>query len=138
MSKPRVYRLELTAEELETYVVKGNHSHVYSRAKEALQQARADREADELRLPWKVYRTDCRDYKTWTVSDGKDNLGWGHAGQYTEAQVKLMSAAPELLEAVQAVVRWLPDMNIDYDTAVQPLIERALRKVDSGIPEGDK
>lgn len=105
---------------------------------ELQRQAKADREADDLRLPWRVRRTVHESHKTWTVMDGEENLGWGTIGQYTEAQVKLMSAAPELLEAVQAMRDWAINgfaKGTNWDTRVEPIVQRALRKVSTGVPE---
>lgn len=145
MSK-KVYTLELTAEELDEcsfFVPASKGEAMADKLKPLREQARRDRKADELRLPWRVRREDCQNFKTWTVMDGRENLGWGTAGQYTQAQVKLMSAAPELLEAVQAMAaagvvdrgdrRWIYYDGIGHD--IGTLVSRALRKVETGVPE---
>ena len=138
MSEKR-YTLELTAEELLPYAGKRPDSWLAEKLVKLAEQATADREAAELRLPWRavdmVNEYGDRALKpapdaTWAV------LVLGNAMYRTERQAKLMSAAPELLEAVKGAKRHLKDMD-DYSQTgwLTTLIERALRKVETGTPE---
>ena len=126
------YTLELTEEELSYY--EGSDSAAITvdrRLREMAKQAKADRERNTMRLPW---------------SAGPDGRGWAvrFAGYTTglphnEYVAKLMSAAPELLEAVSAFNSWrhkLPANTYDSEWKdVHTLIVRALRKVETGVPE---
>jgi hypothetical protein len=143
----KTYTLELTAEELAEvdwgYFLPGPSlttalRPLVSKVKELAAQAKADREADELRLPWKAVAScsitslplTCLQLSTGVVM-----------GTPTEPIAKLMSAAPELLKAVKAFNEWrhrLPENTYDDSwRAVHRHIVRALRKVETGIPEDE-
>lgn len=138
----RTYTLELTAEELAALgAVGGLDNKASGDAKDAINgrlyalvaQAKADREADELRLPWRAARNGP---SAWGVYVSESN-GFVPAPT-TERAAKLRSAAPELLEAVKAVFAYRHPPGAKGDPwyrEVAPLIERALRKVDTGLPE---
>lgn len=139
----KTYTLELTAEELEAFDDarfgedwnQGDKATLVRKISAARSQARAAREADELRLPWRAVGTpdnllndECRNSRRHfrvTNREGDLNL-------FTERAAKLMSAAPELLEAVRAWMRTYPKATLGNCVA---LSDRALRKVETGIPE---
>jgi hypothetical protein len=85
-------------------------------------------------LPWRAHKGGT----CWLV----DRLDGNHQS-YTQSEraAKLMSAAPELLEAVQAAkafwrrTMFTESVDVVWLREVGPLIERALRKVEAGIPE---
>jgi hypothetical protein len=120
------YTLELTERELGDCIVINN------RIERLRAQAKADRERDDLELPWKAVQ---HAERRWGVrSSGKDY--W--MPQPTERQAKLMSAAPELLEAVKCFAGWYRaafKSSMDGNDEVERLIDRALRKVETGVPE---
>ncbi len=138
----RKYTLELTAEELdalrkvrdhgtavlaETYrLAAGTDQRVFA----LMEQARADRAQDDLRLPWHAVPQDSDGRtKAWAVRHFPDG-GWVVGA----TACKLMSAAPELLKAVQAVQSNGPAMScLKHEQFT--LIMRALRKVETGVPE---
>lgn len=137
-NKKKTYTLELTAEELEHVrpFLTGKYNkyeEAYVAKVQALQeQAKSDREQSDLRLPWCADKGDMRAH--WTVRDAHgSNAQWR-----CEAAAKLMSAAPELLEAVKALyglTKWsieAPDNRVGDACA---LARRALRKVETGVPE---
>lgn len=143
MSK-KVYTLELTAEELEgfsfcwTYTgdaPKERIAATSTKLEQLRKQAKADREADEMRLPWKAVGGangvwDC------IADDFPSRIKSPYVR--TERAAKLMSAAPELLEAVRACkAHWdcsaADDERLGY--VAQAAIDRALRKVETGVPE---
>jgi hypothetical protein len=137
----KIYRLELTAEELEglpgsCYI---NDKSVVAKLSALVEQARVDRERDDLRLPWE-----------WVdvPSDAPSRYGYDRPGcaelkcpgcQGTLRMKRLVFASPELLEAVQAVkeydLRNLHPSAVEYRKTVAPLIDRALRKVETGQAE---
>ncbi len=137
----KTYTLELTSEEVDRIEEKGlDKSDVELRQKiSAIRTAaRLDRERDDLRLPWRA------------IDNGSGGVPWAvrRCGDgencYTMLNgpaAKLMSAAPELLEAVQAVRRWAKMveggtiLEAEYRLQCKPLLERALRKVETGTPE---
>lgn len=136
----KTYTLELTAEELGVVATSdSNVGHVLRPKLFALrEQARADREADDLRLPWRAAES--------PGSTHERTFWYLHRhprGEIptTERVSKLMSAAPELLEAVKAADSWGAEQTAGtawwtrWCKQVRPLIERALRKVETGVPE---
>jgi hypothetical protein len=134
----RVYTLELTADELESYLHgterKGREA-VYGGLKKLYEQACADRERDDLRLPWRIERSCSLPDAAFERVRFGDGLA---VSAPSERAAKLMSAAPELLEAVQAVKRWIAagQMLRQLHSLVE-VLDRALRKVETGIPEGE-
>lgn len=135
MSK-KTYTLELTAEELESHYTTASMapSAIDRKVAVLVKQARLDREADELRLPWRVTKSESST-DTWMLWR-PDGAGYSIASR-DEKFLKLVSAAPELLEAVKAMERYLgpEDYSGPYTRDVEALIERALRKVETGTPE---
>ncbi len=136
MSKPKTYTLELTAEELEDPQwdwVRGRPTFRDSvtRLQDLREQARADRERDAMELPWSAQHPG----GAWEFVTGSRFRFW-HA---SERMVKLMSAAPELLEAVQAakdlIDSWERGAKICYHARLVSTTQRALRKVETGVPE---
>jgi hypothetical protein len=126
------YTLELTAEELETGLDGMYRSSVVDKFLALQEQRRKDREAADLRLPWRVSKNG---WYGWAVHDAD-----GSSCNTTERAAKIRAAAPELFEAVQAMKRcWEGDLANhqadDYERVVEPLIDRALRKVSTGVPE---
>jgi hypothetical protein len=138
MSK-KTYTLELTAEELEKFGMSAapKWDWFFERIGELQKKAARDREADELRLPWRMYdgtspdsRPACADYKCPSC-------------QGTPAMRRLVLAAPELLEAVQAIPRTVhaartaeyPAKCLDALRTLEAAAYRALRKVSTGLPE---
>jgi len=131
VSKPKTYTLEIPADELEEWRTAGpRRCDLLRRLDTLATQAKADREADDLRLPW---RAQCAPGICWMV---KDSCGRAFDLENSERAAKLMSAAPELLEAVRAANRWRQGMPAGgtWERNVQPLIDRAIRKVETGIP----
>lgn len=132
----KTYTLELTAEELENIDwVRGRKfstPEIACKLYDLQQQARQDRAADELRLPWRVGQCDNHYFVLGPVSP---------EGNRSERAAKLMSAAPELLEAVQAWMHRYHELDctsVEWDLAGQKAVklsERALDKVRTGIPE---
>lgn len=128
----KTYTLELTADELADmdYGFAGPKA-ICDKVEALAAKARLDREQSDLRLPWRAHqRHICHD-RAWSVLDSE------YGNPATEAAVKLQSAAPELLEAVKAMQRcWAnDDGSNEYVEVVVPLIKRALRKVETGVPE---
>jgi hypothetical protein len=140
MSEPKKYVLELSAEELDPLKNLAHRSvSLADKLARAFEAAEADREAEDLRLPWRV-------------SQGGDGqfyveIGALHWRSPSARVAKLMSAAPELLEAVKAADAYPTEQHMeckcgageDWDgewmRTVQPLIDRAIRKVATGVPE---
>lgn len=128
----KTYTLELTAEELEKLkVADGASGSLALKVCDLRIRAAADREQDDLRLLWKASHD--HHERVWWV---EPKLISGDSRDYsTAAMAKLMSAAPELLEAVKAVDEYHRNISATRWEPIRPLIERALRKVESGIPE---
>ena len=137
----KTYTLDLTAEELEILATRADgHTVPDEKVRKLHAKARADRERNDLRLPWRAKLASAiGDYNaptraTWVVVD-EPQRGGGQIIYRTEAAARLMSAAPELLEAVQLVKeQWLRDP-AGKAPVVATAIERALRKVETGEPE---
>lgn len=134
----RTYTLELTAEELLTCArgIGIREGLVREKVMPLIEQAKADREADELRLPWRAEDL----YNGAAIV--KFGNGFFSTDIYGRRAANLMSAAPELFEAVKAFDRlvtrqWHKPDWATYEREVVPLIDRALRKVESGQPEGE-
>lgn len=142
----RKYTLELTEDELGAIVLaraadgSANHppSHTLSdKLYAAKAKAKADREADELRLPWRIERVDSgiAPYVRMVFGAGS---GSERVAIYAPEQViRLMSAAPELLEAAKTAREAFHCDKPDCACCVDAVdaIDRALRKVESGVPE---
>lgn len=138
----KTYTLEVTAEELAALGAVGGLDNEASReAKNAIterlyglvEKTKAERERDQLRLPWKVPEVTAQQHGAVLNADGVCVSFCG-----TTRARRLASAAPELLEAVQAAREWMrqPGRSTRPRTSdVEALIERALRKVETGIPE---
>lgn len=126
----KTYTLELTAEEvmgLNRDRLGLSDNSTWAKLAPLVEQARADREADELRLPWRAIGAVCHS------NDGRTDGPGTYCGYAaSEPAAKLMSAAPELLEAVRAWMRTYPKATLGNCVA---LSDRALRKVETGIPE---
>ncbi|MBP8283830.1 MAG: hypothetical protein KAX46_07945 [Chromatiaceae bacterium] len=57
--------------------------------------------------PWKTYVSELRGGRYWTVEiPGVDDIIDIHETENGEANARLIAAAPELLEAAQAYLRW--------------------------------
>ncbi len=139
----KTYTLELTAEDLKD--LPGTNltawGAIYRKLQGVAERAAADREQAELRLPWRAHNDGlaANDPRSWLVSNAGHDVTWR-----TERAAKLMSAAPELLEAVKLVNEFFTGKHgrgcvcgcpvIDGHTG-DCLIGRALRKVATGIPE---
>ncbi len=140
--REKTYSMELTAEEVDALGKLYPHiSATIGQRVFALEEAvRADREAADLRLPWSAVqdRSACDGRRTSRVLTYGAEVTW-----YTPAAAKLMSAAPELLEAVKAVRTWILNARHEnggtqpnqFGSGHLPAIERALRKVETGVPE---
>lgn len=101
---------------------------------------RADREGDDLRLPWTV--TDFGEHRGGKLGiRGKD--GFAVVSYASDRAAKLMSAAPELLDAcklIPALVHAARTENVATRlealcVELERIAYRALRKVESGVPE---
>jgi hypothetical protein len=142
----KTYTLELTADELgDVDAVRGRNfatpdlvDKLYKlaeRAKLDRELAERQRQADELHLPWKAQYDET--YRTgWYVNSPGPTFARLHVacGSSSERAAKLMSAAPELLEAVKACAL----LDTRWGAIAGPtreLINRALRKVETGEPE---
>lgn len=131
----KTYTLELTAEELWSFAA--DTAAAQAKIQRLRDQERADREADELRLPWEI--TDFN--QPWLGKKAiRGAAGFAVSSYAGERAAKLMSAAPELLAAVTAVVSYMEgfgkrDIVSGYWSSVRPVIDRALRKVETGVPE---
>lgn len=129
--KPKTYTLELTAEELCGWRDRAGGCDVLRKVQELANRAKTEREADELRLPW----TAELDGVGWALRRAGATVGY-HTD--CERAAKLASAAPELLEAVQAAKEYLDRRIVVEGTTywnILRLCERALRKVETGVPE---
>ena len=129
----RKYVLELTAEELKSYLhgtERTGREAVYSGLKKLYEQAVADREADELRLPWSA--VECNTKGKWLVLDCE-----AMQGRVSERAAKIRAAGHDLLEAVQAVKSFMTGCggSEKWERTITPLIQRALKKVETGVPE---
>jgi hypothetical protein len=124
------YTLELTADELEKMHAVAVPPAVGVKLLDLATEARADREADELRLPWVVGESTGLKGRGLAVFGGR--LEERLTDTLTPAQAKLMAAAPELLEAVKAITQ--VGASVWTLTVAQELARRALRKVETGIP----
>lgn len=135
MSEPRKYVLELSAEEAEVLCLQGvaatpAGATVVGKLRAMRDRVAADREEDDLRLPWRIWQNAAG---FWYAND---NTG---STPISKRAAMLRSAAPELLDALKAAAEW-PSLagrwsRSEWDQRVQPSIDRALRKVDTGIPE---
>ncbi len=127
MTNNKTYTLELTADELVGRP--GSEEGCLSgirKLHELAAKARADREENELWLPW------C----TAVATDGELEMfdsapDW--VRKWTDKQLRLQSAAPELLEAVKAAQAYMTGEG-DRTTFIM-LTDKALRKVETGTPE---
>lgn len=134
-NKKKTYTLELTAEELDEHLVKGyTLSAIDRRLDELKMQAKSDREQADLRLPWGVKTNGTRFYVQGS------NAAECNICVASEAAAKLMSAAPELLEAVRAWMKRYEDLSgeVPWDPEAYHCVglsTRALRKVETGVPE---
>jgi hypothetical protein len=133
----KTYHLELTAEEVEAWANRvGNKMPIAVKLDALAEQARADRERDELRLPWRVCEQMGDHYVVFS-GDADYRPAYPKSAQVAN----LMSAAPELLEALKAVMQWADDTDADcqpsWSEDVRPYINRALKKVRTGVPEGE-
>lgn len=138
----KTYTLELTADELDGWadadpsIGDASERKLIALAK----HARADREAADLRLPWRAVKTTYPDghgfSNTWWV---EPPASWG----WSERGAKLAAATAELLEALKRADAWFSnsalEMNrIAFDgwvSNVKGTIDRAFRKVETGVPE---
>jgi hypothetical protein len=140
----RKYTLELTAEELRSWEEAEGGDSLDLKLIALAKQAKADRERDDLRLPWQAVEDIDGGYP-WRVVPDRSHKVAVERGHLNERQAKLMSAAPELLEAVQALQVWaaskgLPALfettaGVAFDKDVMRLVRAALRKVETGVPE---
>lgn len=129
----KTYTIEVTADELDEWWRNesgDSDSSLDGRLSKLAEQVRVDR-GDDVRFPWKAYN----DHGTWRLGQ---NGGWPG----TKRAACLASAAPELLEAVKAVESWWSDVTektgtywTTYMYRCEPLIKRALAKVETGVPE---
>lgn len=136
MSKKR-YVLELTGKELQNVDwVRGTKfatPEIAIKLYDLAKQAKADADHEDLRLPWRAEL--CRD--EWYVRNA-DNT------QPSIRAFRLMSAAPELFEAVQAMRGYMGSDYQDWPRfpeahglreGMMHLVERALRKAATGVAE---
>ncbi len=131
----KTYTLELTAEEAMNWDAMEGYKKVSAKLAALEKQARLDRAQDDLRLPWSA------DSKQRVRMS--DPCGYLHTQCPSDRVAKLMSAAPELLEAVQAMKEmgfsqgqngeWVWAKGKSYH--IGKLVDRALRKVETGVPE---
>jgi hypothetical protein len=131
MTKTKTYTLELTAEELDQLDVSSLQrlDSACTRILKLREQARSDRQGGDLRLPWSA-KQDADG--VWWVHDSlpEDDIDW------TAEMCKLMAAAPELLDAVKYFKRVAErDGFWSLPPGLMSVVDRALRKVKSGIPE---
>jgi hypothetical protein len=130
----KTYQLEVAVDELDD-ILEGGSARVQQRLRDLAMKARADREAADLRLPWRVHNGN-------SIACGVDGKEYFFRAPSCRA-ANIMAAGPELLEAVQAAVLWsdrFPDTedgdgDREWMRDVEPPIQRALRKVASGVPE---
>lgn len=130
----RKYRLEMTAEELLAYAAQCEAvAPLAEQMRAAIAQAKADREDDDMRLPWRAWSDSQRG---WYMAGVGSTQLWAAP---SERAAKLASAAPELLEAVRAARHFWAARHerdwLQWERDVHPLVERALRKVELGQPE---
>lgn len=135
----KTYTLELTAEELAQVKVAIEPTAMPSsrvtpplerKLQAAWEATRADREADELRLPWRI---------TETVDPGWAVVGAGSCCRpKSERAAKLMSAAPELRDFAAYWYSYcspqVPTPN-NRGEELEKLHRRAMRKMETGVPE---
>lgn len=141
----KTYILELTAQELDgltfmrTFKDNLPEDTISPKLKQAQKEAKADREAAELWLPWRAHPS----HGDWWGVSASSVLG-NISLPKTERAAKLAAAAPELLEAVKAAEQWRQTFestsvnsshHVRWARDTQPLIDRALRKVETGDPE---
>ena len=133
------YTLELTAEELAELqakatpiaIISSHRSTTLERKLEALDvQSRADREADELRLPWRARKYD--NDPRWVVLP-RDFTQF--CFERNERAAKLMSAANEWKQAAIKLHGALYATSSASADEGRRLFEKAKRKEETGIPE---
>jgi hypothetical protein len=126
----KLYKIEFSEAELlgyDTTRMRAPTCSAEKRLYDMIDMAKADREAEDLRLPWR-----------YEASIGGPRLLIGGYSPVlaSPAIARLASAAPELLKAVQACNAWHSKYPTgEWVNRIQPLIECALRKVASGVPE---
>ncbi len=136
----KTYTLELTADEarvlcLHGVVPPGHGVSALEKVRALRDEVEADRKADELRLPWRVSIGSCGNPEFFM---GEKFERWSMPERLPA--MRLMSAAPELLELARMVERVGLGFVIEgrqsaAKTEVMRLCRRALRKVETGIPE---
>lgn len=129
------YTLELTADELADVYLMGRGASYADRVRKLVDAAQADREDQELKLPWRWGGENGYAPQHVYFSGVRSNGGDFPAVAPSGRAARLMAAAPELLEAVKAAKRLLATGNGAHAPEATRLIERALRKVETGVPE---
>lgn len=124
--KPKTYTIELTADQLDQLTATYIRGDIQKKVVAAAEQARADREGPDLRLPWGWSGGHPDSHHYLVLADG-----W-HAVMPSAEAAALASAAPLLLEAVRAAKRlcdsWDLGVKYCYDGALVGAVDRALRK----------
>lgn len=85
--------------------------------------------------PWRAVLSDSVvPYGYWSVLDAEGYPVGTHSGEFDRADAHLVAAAPELLEALEAVLRWIDDYcETTGFEAVEAQADAAIAKATGGM-----